>query len=127
LASWQPDSAEISSELNRNGVYYWRASADNVDWSDFTVTVSLDIHAYPIPFRNSDGHSRITFTNLPENSKIIVASVSGKVVFSQSGVGPGEWAWNVKNEKGRELVSGVYLYAVDSAGGASQGKIVVIR
>jgi hypothetical protein len=127
LASWQPDSAEISSELSRNGVYYWRASADNAEWSVFTVTVSLDIHAYPVPFRDSDGHSRITFTNLPENSKIIVASVSGTVVFTESGVGPGEWAWDVRNDKGRGLASGVYLYAVDSEGGSAKGKIVVIR
>jgi hypothetical protein len=69
LASWQPDSADIAAELNKNGVYHWRASADNADWSEFSVTLKLDIHAYPVPFRSSDGHSRITFTNLPENSK----------------------------------------------------------
>jgi hypothetical protein len=127
LASWQPDSADIAAELNKNGVYHWRASADNADWSEFSVTLKLDIHAYPVPFRSSDGHSRITFTNLPENSKIVVASVSGITVFTQSGVGPGEWAWNVKNDKGRDLASGVYLFAVDSQGGSAQGKIVVIR
>lgn len=127
LASWQPDSVEISAEFKKNGVYYWRASVDNANWSEFTVTVKLDIHAFPVPFRTSEDHTRITFTNLPESSTISVASVSGTIVFTKSGVGPGEWVWDVKNDRGSDLASGVYLYAVDSKGGAAQGKIVVIR
>ncbi len=130
-AFWKPaseqDSTNIRNVLWNNGWYYWRASTDNITWKTFPFKLYIAAHAYPVPFRISDGHSRITFTNLSVNSKISIASVSGTIVFTQSGVGPGEWDWDVKNDRGRDLASGVYLYAVDSEGGTTQGKIVVIR
>ncbi len=130
-ARWEPtshqDSINIGNILRSNGLYYWRASPDGIYWITFPFILKLDVHAYPVPFRKSDGHSRITFTNLPENSTISIASVSGTIVFTKAGAGPGDWIWDVKNDKGGDLASGVYLYSVESKGGTSQGKIVIIR
>lgn len=126
-ASWQPDSIGATAIFNKNGVYYWRASADNTNWTTFKLNLKLDIHAYPVPFRQSDGHSRITFTNLPENSKISIATTSGTIVYSISGIGPGDWGWDVRNDHGNKLTSGVYLYAVESNSGEYRGKLMIIR
>jgi len=130
-ASWEPassqDSASVRNVFRDSGWYYWRASTDGINWITFPFKLTLDSYAYPVPFRQSEGHSQITFTNLPENSKIVIASVSGAIVYTKSGVGPGDWAWDVRNDKGRDLASGVYLYAVESEGGTTRGKIVVIR
>jgi hypothetical protein len=130
-AHWRPtsanDYARIADILKENGQYFWRASSDGINWENFSFELQLASYAYPVPFRKSEGHSRITFTDLPQDSRIIVATVSGAIAFEKSGVGPEDWIWDVRNDKGRELVSGVYLYAVDSPGGISRGKIVVIR
>jgi len=130
-ASWEPetgqDSAGIRDIFRSSGQYYWRASTDGVNWITFPFELKLNSFAYPVPFRPSDGHSQITFTNLPENSRIVIATVSGATVYTETGVGPEDWLWDVKNDKGRDLASGVYLFAVDSKGGGGTGKLVVIR
>ncbi len=121
--SWRP-----TNPLDKNGSFYWRASSDNMLWTaPIAFSAVLDIHAYPIPFRASEGLPGITFTNLPEKSKITIATVSGDVVRNVADIGPLEWVWDVRNDKGRQLASGVYLYVVDYGGGTTQGKIVVIR
>jgi len=130
-ASWEPTTSQDSSDMRElfrdSGLYYWRASTDGANWITFPFELKLNSFAYPVPFRPSDGHSYITFTNLPGDSRIVIATVSGATVFTENGVGPDDWIWDVKNDKGRDLASGVYLYAVDSAGGVNKGKIVVIR
>ncbi len=122
-ASWQ-----VSSLLQNGAKYYWRASSDNQLWtapSHFFVTLS--IHAFPNPFKSSDNHSVITFTNLPQNSNITIATISGAIIKQAHNVGPGDWIWDLKNSDGDYISSGVYLNSVNYATGSSYGKIVVIR
>jgi hypothetical protein len=90
-------------------------------------TAVLDIHTFPTPFKPYDGHTAITFTNLPATSRITITTVSGKVVRQTNELGPGDWVWEVKNNEGKDLVSGVYLYCIEFKGESSRGKIMVIR
>ena len=69
----------------------------------------------------------VTFVNLPGNSRVTIATVSGSVVREAEGIGPDEWIWDVKNNGGGELASGVYLYRVDYPDGSSSGKVMIIR
>lgn len=85
------------------------------------------IHAFPNPFRAADGHSFITFTELPGNSKISISTISGNIVRAESDMGPGDWVWDVKNDNGKNLASGVYLYVVEYPGGHYRDKVMVIR
>lgn len=119
---------EIPWRLENNTAYFWRASSDNLTWtSPINFTAIADIHPYPNPFRLSEGHSGITFTNLPENCRINIATVSGNTVREVKGVGPDTWVWDVKNDDGRDLASGIYLYTVQSKSAATMGKVMIIR
>jgi len=77
---------------------------------------------------------RVTFTNLPmANNTINIYTVSGDLVqtITQSGLdGTGHVSWNLMSRNGQEVVSGVYLYSVQSDNSAFEdfvGKFVVVR
>jgi hypothetical protein len=119
---------EIPEPVNQNTLYFWRASSDNIFWtSPLLFTAVLDIYAYPVPFRISEGHQNIVFKNLPSNSKISIVTVSGKIVKTEQISQPGDWVWDVKNNDGKEVASGVYLYHIRFKGGPASGKLMVIR
>jgi hypothetical protein len=119
---------EASQPLQQGATYYWRASADNFIWTTpISFSAEVDIHPYPNPFRASENAGGVTFVNLPQNSRLTVATVSGSIVREVEGIGPDEWTWDVKNSGGGDLASGVYLYRVDFRDGSSSGKLMVIR
>jgi hypothetical protein len=119
---------EASQPLQQGATYYWRASADNFIWTTpISFSAEVDIHPYPNPFRASENAGGVTFVNLPQNSRLTVATVSGSIVREVEGIGPDEWTWDVKNSGGGDLASGVYLYRVDFQDGSSSGKLMVIR
>jgi hypothetical protein len=123
-----PVTWRIVQPLSEGPRYYWRVSSDNISWtSPVSFTAEIDVHPYPNPYRVREGHSNIVFTNLPQESKIIIATVSGNVVREINDVGPDDWSWDVKNDDGAELASGVYLYRVDSPDGSSSGKVMIIK
>lgn len=77
---------------------------------------------------------RVTFTNLPMSlNTISIYTVSGDLVqtISHDGTtGSGQVSWNLMSRNLQEVVSGVYLYAVQSVDERFEdfiGKFVVIR
>ncbi|MEN8007021.1 MAG: hypothetical protein ABFS42_08395 [Candidatus Krumholzibacteriota bacterium] len=77
---------------------------------------------------------RVTFTNLPQaRNTIQIYTVSGDLVqsISHSGLeGSGHTSWNLMSRNGQEIVSGVYLYTVQSDDDRFEdfvGKFVVVR
>ncbi|MCP4632970.1 MAG: T9SS type A sorting domain-containing protein [candidate division Zixibacteria bacterium] len=121
--SWQ-----VNTKLSSGKMYYWRANAEQGDWSETdSMFVSLGVHVYPNPYRPGRGHNIVTFRNVPENSKIKIATVSGKTIKEFKNIPAGDFQWNIKNSSGGQLATGVYLYIVDSPQHSEQGKIVVIR
>ena len=95
--------------------------------SPLAFSVLLDIHPYPNPFRPAEGHNYIIFTNLPANSDIVIATISGDIVYHEDGIGQNDWMWDVKNEGGKDLASGVYLYNINFPSGSVGGKLMVTR
>jgi hypothetical protein len=108
----------------------------------------VNIYVYPNPATrealgeyqelkpNSDDPTgvRVTFTNLPQATNTIqIFTVSGDLVqtISHSGLdGSGHVSWNLMSRNGQEIVSGVYLYAVQSDDSRFEdfvGKFVVVR
>ena len=124
LVSWRP-----GEPLEKAGSFFWRASVDNRVWTlPINFAAELDIHPYPNPFRASDGNSTVTFINLPLGARITIATVSGSIVKTVDNVGnSGEWTWDLGNNSGHPLASGIYLYVVDFPSGSASGKIMVIR
>ena len=77
---------------------------------------------------------RVTFTNLPmAHNTIKIYTVSGDLVqtLDHNGLdGSGSVSWNLMSRNGQEIVSGVYLYSVESDDGSFEnfiGKFVVVR
>ena len=78
--------------------------------SDFTDLSKA--YAYPVPYRPSQGHDKITFTKLSSQAIIKIFSVSGKLVktlYEDDGDLVYEWS-PVENEYGDKVASGVYFY-----------------
>ncbi len=102
-------------------------------FSVYTImsTPALDLsnaYSFPNPFKPSSGHTIITFTNLAAQCTIRVYSVSGELVKTiQETDGDGQKTWDVKNESGEGLRSGLYLYVISSSADTKKGKLVVIR
>ena len=119
---------QIDRPLATSATFYWRISSNNILWtSPINFAAEVDIHPYPNPFKESQGHSAITFTNLPGVCNIDIATVSGGIVKRAKGVGPNDWVWDVKNDSGNDVTSGVYLYTVDFHNGSASGKVMIIR
>lgn len=77
---------------------------------------------------------RVTFTNLPmARNTIKIYTVSGDLVqtLDHDGLsGSGHMSWNLMSRNGQEIVSGVYLYSVESDDDRFEsfvGKFVVVR
>jgi hypothetical protein len=108
----------------------------------------VNIYVYPNPatrdaleeyqelFPNGDDPTgvRVTFTNLPRaRNTVSIYTVSGDLVqtIQHDGTnGVGHVSWNLMSRNGQEIVSGVYLYAVQSDDSRFEdfiGKFVVVR
>lgn len=85
-------------------------------------------HAFPNPFKPSDGHTTVTFTDLGSVSTIKVFNLTGDLVKTIIETdGDGVATWNVKNEAGGDLASGLYYYVIRSGNDVKKGKLVIIR
>ena len=85
-------------------------------------------HCYPVPFKPSLNHTKITFTGLTSSARIRVYTVGGQLVRTLDKTGSGDTLdWDVKNSRGENLASGVYLFIVKSASQTATGKLMVIR
>ena len=84
-----------------------------------------------IPSEKDPTGTRIAFRNLPEgNSKIRIFTLSGDLVqeADHDGTqGNGTYFWNLVSRNGQNVVSGIYLYLVDSGKELCRGRFVIIR
>ncbi len=95
----------------------------------------------PNPFRGSaewdpvPGDNRVHFIHLPANSTVRIYTSNGELVRilvqnpnANLGGTTGELEWDLKNADGRNVVSGIYIYRVESPQGHEvKGHFVVIR
>ncbi len=91
-----------------------------------------DVYVYPNPAKVASG--KMTFANLPKRAKIIIWKLSGERIFELSETdGNGGVDYNMKDESGKELGSGIYIYRIvrldDSDNEVEEkiGKFAVIR
>jgi hypothetical protein len=98
-------------------------------------------YANPNPVDTNPWVSRLRFINLPPDSKISIFTLagdlvktinSGDVVYQSRDVkitgdftGVAEWDLTTKNNQ--EVVSGLYIYVVESSVGTHTGKFVIMR
>ena len=73
-------------------------------------------HAFPVPFMERV-HNQITFTDLPDSGSIKIFTVAGdKVAELPIPMSAGQRDWNTRNDAGKKVASGVYLYQVSGNG-----------
>ncbi len=125
------------SGLQENTTYHFRVvsrneagqisfSADSV----FSTAESGEINVFPIPYKatlDTDGRG-IFFTDLPLVADLAIYNIIGEPVFNQRINGP-LYRWNVKNNNGKDISSGLYVYVIKDEQGnkRASGKLVVIR
>lgn len=83
--------------------------------------------SFPNPFRPSQGHTAITIANIPPNQTVRLFSLKGELVRSIPINNGGEATWDLKNESGEIVQSGVYFGTVDGGGSDKTFKVVVQR
>lgn len=95
------------------------------------VTAKTDLsaaHCYPVPFKPSLGHTKITFTNLTYSARIRIYTLSGELVRVLDKNDSGKTLdWDVRNARDSAVDSGVYLWLIESGGRKKKGKLMIIR
>lgn len=135
---------------NVDGYTSWRPAA--IDSFSFRFSVgAADFYAFPNPFDASKAEHRekgtITFKNLHQirgiklnkDIEIRIYTVDGTLVYSTQRQGNSfqyrkgearspQFDWNVRNNHGKPIASGVYMYTVTQENTVlKRGKVMVIR
>ena len=95
-----------------------------------TVLASASVDTtliFPNPFYPSRGQGYITFGNMPAYSHVRIFTARGELVNEAYANGSGLWIWDGTNKAGRNISSGVYMAAVESADAKRIFKVVVLR
>jgi hypothetical protein len=86
-----------------------------------------EVKAYPMPFRPSQGHTEMVFTNLPQGASVKIYTFLGELVKDFTIDSSGTYRWDVKNDSGEKVASGVYLVFIDGTGGQKKIRVAVQR
>jgi len=113
---WTPESLEFVYVLG------------NIDNADFAASNKFNkVTPYPNPFRASKGSTHILLSNIKAGDVIRIFSLSGDKVYEATAQGDGDYLWDVKNNAGKNIASGIYMFHIESKGKVSTGKIVIER
>ena len=82
--------------------------------------------AYPVPFRPGHGRDTITFDQLPSGATIKLYTMRGQLVRTLA-VDGNQVDWDVANQDGQPVATGVYYAFVDGPGGKKTFKVAVQR
>ncbi|MCP4228708.1 MAG: M28 family peptidase [bacterium] len=95
--------------------------AEPLSGPNFTTA---DVYAYPNPIRPDTDF--VTFANVPDGSEIEIYTITGDKVATVYERNLDAY-WNLRNDAGGEVASGVYLYYLDTGTDTKIGKIAVIH
>jgi len=86
------------------------------------------VSVYPNVIRPDAPLQKVIFTGLPENGKVVILTANGQLVKEiVDQQRPGIMLWDLTNQDGKPVGSGVYIYRVLGAGVEQQNKLIVIR
>ena len=92
------------------------------------------IGVVPNPFRAAEawdqpGGHEVHFINLPTHATIKIYTVAGDLVVQLQHDDPVRdfERWNLKNQNGLDVASGIYMYRVESASFTFQNRFIVVR
>lgn len=115
----------VSEDLEAGVTYYWKVVLNSlVTGGPFAFSIEPETFAYPNPFRLSEV-SQVVFAGVPENSNLVILTVSGELVRRWVDQNGGEIIWDGTNDSGNPVASGTYLWYIENS--PIRGKIMVIR
>jgi hypothetical protein len=84
---------------------------------------------YPNPWKISSGPAGgIKFDYLPKNTRLAVYNIAGEMIYKQEGIQTNSTNWDLRNDSGESVASGVYIYLLADEGGHKKiGKVAVIK
>lgn len=93
------------------------------------ATSLSDLNVYPNPARVYNGESTITFNNLTAQVKILILDANAHIVREVELDNSGSiYVWDLTNNEGSKVASGVYVYVVgNNAGEKRRGKVAILR
>ncbi|MBU1984335.1 T9SS type A sorting domain-containing protein, partial [bacterium] len=96
-----------------------------------TVSTISDAYVYPNPYRGigPDGRGEgVMFAGLPEKATIRIFTLQGVQVRKIEHMNLiGGTIWDLTNETGNKIASGVYLYTIEAGDEKVRGKLAVTR
>jgi len=114
--------------LDSDTEYFWRVKASNSAWTDeIGFHINGKVHLSPNPYRPLKHGEEVVFRNVPDNATIIITTVNGELVQRLHVFEGSDVTWDVTNDSGAKLSSGVYLYYINSNDSATSGKFAVIK
>ncbi|MFQ6618828.1 MAG: T9SS type A sorting domain-containing protein, partial [Fidelibacterota bacterium] len=93
----------------------------------------LDVKVVPNPYRGtalfeSRYESKIRFTNLPPVAKVSIFTIAGDLVkFIDHTDGSDSELWDLVSKNNQDVVSGLYIWVVETKNEKKMGKFVIIR
>ena len=88
---------------------------------------SAKVRVFPNPWRvDKDNAQGVMFDQFPAGATIKIFTIAAEKVRVLRTDGT-EVLWDLRNDGGDNVASGVYLYIVDSSLGQVKGKVVIIR
>jgi ligand-binding sensor domain-containing protein len=127
--SYLLDNSVLSIEIDRsNGLVYIGTTQGLSVYESGFIEPSPDLNdmaAYPNPVNAKAEDARVNFLKVPADAEIYIYTVAGdlvkKITYENTTY------WDLKNESGRKVAAGVYIFYVRSGSNSGSGKIAVIR
>jgi len=93
----------------------------------FTAEETLDhVLVYPQPLRPQN--RQLIFARLPQGTQISIFTVNGRLLKTLSGaLNFGGISWDLKDDNGKRVTSGIYLYVLRHENEKKLGKIIILR
>jgi len=91
-----------------------------------------DVYVVPNPYRGSwlleEYGERLDFRGLPPECEITIYTLAGDLIREINHSNGLSWeSWDLRNDEGRSVAGGIYLYRVQGFGKERIGKFVVVR
>lgn len=115
-----PEADLVYATIPKLGTFILIGANIPDDFNNFVV--------YPNPFKPTErSDEKIIFEGLPEDSYIRIYDISGHLIVEAKDK-EAIWVWDVNNNVGEKVDSGVYIYIITTEKGLKKiGKIAVIR
>ncbi|MBK8869834.1 MAG: T9SS type A sorting domain-containing protein [Elusimicrobia bacterium] len=128
----------IAMEILENGTspFFVRAKAKNdvgvfslyspIVQIDLMVNPPNEVRIYPVPIRTGRGENRLTIEHVSPGTEVKIYTSNGKIVRSIIATS-NRSEWDLTNDTGEPVGSGVYFVLLDGSGEKKTFKVVIQR